>query len=125
MITVKHKGDFKNLDRFIKKMERSDMFQSLDVLARAGAEALSAQTPKASGVTAASWTYDIIISRGSCSITWLNSNIQNGFNVAVGLQYGHGTGTGGWVTGYDYINPAMRPIMDKIAEDVWKVVTSA
>lgn len=125
MITVKHKGDFKNLDKFIRKMKNSDMFKSLDVLARVGVEALASQTPKDSGLTAASWDYDIAISRGSCTITWKNYNIQNGFNVAIGLQYGHGTGTGGWVTGYDYINPAMRPIMDKIAEDVWKLVTNA
>ena len=84
-----------------------------------------ASTPRDSGSTAASWSYEIIDDGGQIRIVWSNSNVNNGFNVAVGLQYGHGTGTGGYVVGRDYINPAMRPTFDKIVEQMWRVVTNA
>ena len=88
-------------------------------------DALRAATPVDSGLTAESWTYEIEEKSGSITIWWLNENVVNGFNVAIGLQYGHGTGTGGWVQGYDYINPALRPIFDEIADNVWKEVQKA
>lgn len=125
MFSVGHSGSFKNLDKFLDRMKNRSMYDALDTLARVGVSALSSQTPKDSGITAASWGYEVDISRDGATIFWTNHNTVNGFNVAIGLQYGHGTGTGGWVNGYDYINPAMRPIMDKIAEDVWKVVTNS
>lgn len=125
MFEVRHSGDFKNFERFAKNVQNGRMFKSLDTIAKQGVYALASHTPVRSGLTAASWDYEIVISNGECGITWINRNINNGFSVAIGLQYGHGTGTGGWVSGYDYINPAIQPIMDKIAEQVWRVVTSA
>lgn len=125
MISITQSGDFRNTEKFIKSMMDSDMFKSLDGLARVGVDALASATPSDTGLTAASWDYEITITRDHCTISWLNRNTLNGFNVAIGLQYGHGTGTGGWVSGQDYINPAIRPVFDKIADDVWKVVTNA
>ena len=125
MFGFNDRGSFKNFEQFAKRVQKSDMYRSLDAIAQAGVAQLAAATPTDSGVTASSWSYEITISRGSCNIVWLNYNIQNGFSVAIGLQYGHGTGTGGWIPGMDYINPAIRPIFDKMADEVWKVVTGA
>lgn len=118
-------GDFKNTERFLGKVSKLDIMPALRALAQAGVRALSARTPIESGATAAAWGYEIKVSKGSSTITWTNSHTNGGVNIAIILQYGHGTGTGGWVAGRDYINPAIRPIMDQIAEDVWKVVTTA
>ena len=118
-------GDFKNTERFLGKVGKLDIMPALRALAQAGVRALSSRTPIQSGATAASWGYEITVSRGSSTITWTNSHTNAGVNIAIILQMGHGTGTGGWVAGRDYINPAIRPIMDQIAEDVWKVVTTA
>lgn len=71
-----------------------------------------------------SWEYKIVQNRGSVSIEWYNTDVENGSNVAILVQYGHGTGTGGYVQGRDFINPAMRPIFDEIAQKLWKEVTS-
>ena len=124
-ISVNVSGDFRNTERFTRKVAKLDIMPSLRALAQAGVRALSAATPIDSGGTAAAWGYEIRASQGSATITWTNSNTPNGVNVAIILQMGHGTGTGGWVAGRDYINPAIRPIMDQIAEDVWKVVVTA
>lgn len=118
-------GDFPNTNRFLRTVSKLDIIPALRALAQAGVRALSAQTPVESGQTAASWGYEIRVSRGSSTITWTNSHTNAGVNIAIILQMGHGTGTGGWVAGRDYINPAIRPIMDQIAEDVWKVVATA
>lgn len=118
-------GDFPNTNRFLRTVSKLDIMPALRALAQAGVRALSAQTPVESGQTAASWGYEIRVSRGSSTITWTNSHTNAGVNIAIILQMGHGTGTGGWVAGRDYINPAIRPIMDQIAEDVWKVVATA
>ena len=125
MIEFVHKGDFGNTEKILKAMMRKDMVNRVDGLAQEGVNALSAATPKDSGLTATSWGYDISTSGGSLTITWHNTNRNGDVNVAVILQYGHGTGTGGYVQGQDYINPAIRPIFDKIANEVWKAVTSA
>lgn len=101
------------------------MFNALDGFAREGIAALASATPVDSGLTAGSWDYQIQKSRGFYQIIWTNSNVVDGRPIAIMLQYGHGTGTGGYVEGYDYINPAMRPVFDRIAENVWKAVTSA
>lgn len=85
--------------------------------------ALSAATPVDSGVTATSWSYEIIQNGSSISIVWNNSNVQEGINIAIILQYGHGTRNGGYVSGRDYINPALKPIFDKMADAAWKEVT--
>lgn len=125
-ITVKSTGSFANLERFLLKMSKNDLFSDLDTLAQEGVAALRANTPIDSGFTADSWYYEINIdTNGTSSIEWKNSNIQNGEPIAILLQYGHGTGTGGYVEGRDYINPAIKPIFDKISQQVWKKVTSA
>lgn len=124
MIFFSHKGDFKKTEKFLKKSLGRDYRSVLDKYAQQGVEALSTATPKDSGETAASWYYDIIQNEGSLSIVWNNSHINKGVNIAIILQYGHGTRTGGYVQGRDYINPALRPIFDKLAEAAWKEVIS-
>lgn len=125
MITFESTGSFKNMEKFLKRMSKNDIFDTLERYAQEGVRALASATPKNSGITADSWGYELKKDGRFYSITWTNSNRHNGFPVAVMLQYGHGTGTGGYVRGQDYINPAIRPIFDRIAEDVWKAVTSA
>jgi hypothetical protein len=125
MLRFEQRGDFKNTERFLKKMSSADLLAALKNLAQEGVRALSAATPVDSGLTANSWGYEITRSKSSSSITWTNSNIVAGKPIAIMLQYGHGTGTGGYVRGRDYINPAIQPVFDKIAEEAWKVVTSA
>lgn len=119
-ISFSHKGSFKNTERFLRKAERRDLAGELAEYGELGVAALQASTPKDSGLTADSWIYEIDIGGEGVTISWLNTNDAKGwFNVAMGIQYGHGTGTGGWVEGIDYINPAMKPIFDEIAEKVW------
>lgn len=124
VITFHHKGNFQKTDNFLKKAKQGDYFRSLEKFAQEGVNALASATPIDSGKTAASWDYTISRSKGSVSITWTNSNVNDGVNIAVIIQYGHGTRNGGYVQGRDYINPAIRPVFDKIAENVWKEVTS-
>ena len=123
LITFKHKGDFSNLTRFLERAKEAIHMGDLDKYGRAGVEALASATPVDSGETANSWYYEITNSKGSAKITFNNSNIQNGVPIAIILQYGHGTGTGGWVEGRDYINPAIQPIFDEIANNAWREVT--
>lgn len=125
MITFEHRGDFRNTDRFLKRMSGFDFANVLKNVAQSGVQALSAATPVDSGLASVSWGYEIRRSRGSFEIMWTNSDIENGFPVVIGIQYGHGTGTGGYVRGQDFINPVMRPIFDRIVEDLWTEVTSA
>lgn len=125
MITFEQKGDFKNTERFLKKMDSFNFGLTLKGVAQKGVAALVAATPIDSGLAANSWGYELTRSKNSFTITWTNSDIENGFPVAIGIQYGHGTRNGGYVKGRDYINPAMQPVFDKIAEEAWKVVTSA
>ena len=110
---------------FLRKMESGDFVTGLDALAQQGVNALASVTPVETGLTAASWTYEIAKEGNSVRISWINTNRPYGVNVAVILQYGHGTGTGGYVSGYDYINPAIQPIFDQIAEEMWRRVTTA
>jgi len=124
-ISFSSKGDFKRTASWLDRITNRDIFRSLDKYGRQGVEALSSATPADSGLAAASWGYEIARSRTSWSIIWTNTNVENGFSVVIGLQYGHGTGTGGWVQGRDFINPAIQPVMDRIAADVWREVTSA
>lgn len=123
MITFKHKGDFSKLNKFFEKAKNVVRIGDLDKYGREGVAALAAATPVDSGLTASSWNYEIVRKEGSVSITFNNSNIQNGVPIAVILQYGHGTRNGGWVQGRDYINPAIQPIFDKIANNAWREVT--
>lgn len=123
MIVVKHSGNFDKTEKFLKKMSKGDIFKSLDRYGQKGVSALAAATPRDSGKTASSWSYEVQMGSGSYSIIWSNNNTNKGVNIAVILQYGHGTRNGGFVQGRDYINPAMRPIFDQIAEEAWKEVT--
>ena len=123
LITFKHKGDFSNLTRFLERAKEVVHIGDLDKYGRAGVEALASATPVDSGKTASSWYYEVTNSNGSARITFNNSNIQNGVPIAIILQYGHGTGKGGWVEGRDYINPAIQPIFDEIANNAWREVT--
>lgn len=125
MISFTVSGDTHNADQFLNKMIHGDLYSSLDMFARRGVDALRAATPRDKGTTAESWTYEITDDGGNVTIWWLNTNTINGFNVAIGLQYGHGTGSGGWIEGYDFINPALKAIFDEIADGVWKEVQSA
>lgn len=123
MISFRQKGDFSKLTKYLEKVKEGFDVGILDKYGQAGVRALASATPVDTGLTANSWYYKIEKSKGSVSITFYNSNIQNGVPIAVILQYGHGTKNGGWVQGRDYINPAIRPIFDAIVEDAWKEVT--
>lgn len=125
MVQFTHSGSFGKTEKFLAFLRRGTLYATLDANARKGVSALAGATPSDTGETAASWSYTIQRGPESASITWTNSNLENGFPVAIMLQYGHGTGTGGYVQGRDYINPAIRPIFDEIANAVWKAVTSA
>ena len=120
MITFSQKGDFSKLTHFLQNAKNSIAVDILDKYGREGVKVLASATPKDTGKTAASWTYRIIRQKDSVSITFENSNIQNGVPIAIILQYGHATRNGGWVQGKDYINPAIRPIFDQLADEAWK-----
>ena len=123
MITFRHKGDFSKAKRFLERAKNASRLDILDKYGQEGVAALASATPVESGRTAGSWYYEIKDAGGSVSINFCNSNINKGVSIAVILQYGHGTGTGGWVQGRDYINPAIQPIFDRIADEAWKEVT--
>lgn len=125
MFSFTSHGSFARTEAFLKRMNKGGMFDALDASAREGVAALSNATPVDSGITAASWGYEIQKSRGSCTITWTNDHVIDGRPIVIMLQYGHGTGTGGYVQGRDFINPAIKPVFDRIADKVWKAVTSA
>ena len=124
MITFRHKGDFSKSMRFLERLKETVKLGDLDKYGREGVAALSSMTPVDSGLTANSWSYEIVRSNGVVKIEFHNSNVNEGVPIAVILQYGHGTGTGGWVEGRDYINPAIQPIFDKIVDDAWRGVTN-
>lgn len=123
MITFRQKGDFSKLTRYLEKVKSVVKLSDLDKYGKEGVAALASATPVDTGLTASSWSYEIKQKNGRVSITFKNSNIQNGVPIAIILQYGHGTRNGGWVQGRDYINPAIQPIFDKIANDAWREVT--
>lgn len=125
MISFRHKGDFSKLSQFLEKAKNTVRRGELDQYGREGVAALESATPVDSGTTASSWYYVIEHTNGSSVISFHNSNIQNGVPIAIILQYGHATGTGGWVEGRDYINPAIQPIFDKIAKEAWREVTKS
>lgn len=124
MIKISHKGNFNNTEKFLKKISTADFMRNLEKYGEMGVQALASATPIDSGLTASSWSYEIEKSSSSYTIHWVNNNVNNGVNIAIILQYGHGTGTGGYVQGRDYINPALRPIFDEIADSAWKEVVS-
>lgn len=125
MITFKQTGDFSKTIKTFKNMQGITKKGILEKYGEAGVAALVSATPSESGKTASSWTYEIQNSANGASVTFSNTNINKGVNIAIILQYGHGTGTGGWVQGRDYINPAIRPVFDNIADAVWKEIVNA
>ena len=124
MISIEHDGSFNKTEFFLERLYRSDFFAEIELLAQEGVAALANATPVRSHLTANSWDVVIERSKSGVTITWTNSHVVDGVPLAILLQYGHGTGTGGYVEGRDYINPAIRPIFDKIANKVWKAVTT-
>ena len=122
-ITFQQKGNFSKATRDMERIKEIFHFGLLDKYGRDGVAALSSATPVDSGNTANSWYYEIENKKGQVRINFLNSNINQGVPIAIILQYGHGTGTGGWVQGRDYINPAIQPVFDRILQDIWKEVT--
>ena len=123
MITFRQKGDFSKMTRFLEKAKEAVRMGDLDKYGREGVAALASATPVKTGLTANSWFYEIEHKNGSSTISFHNSNIQNGVPIAIILQYGHGTRNGGWVQGRDYINPSIQPLFDKIANEAWREVT--
>lgn len=123
-VTIKTSGNTDGTRNYLQKLARGDFYRGLDKYAQAGAEALASATPVDTGLAAGDWTYEIERSGASLTISWNNTDVESGFPVAVMLQYGYSTGTGGYVQGRDYINPAMRPIFDQIEEAVRRAVTS-
>ena len=124
-ITVKSKGNFERLSQYLSKASRGVRRDILERFGEEGLAALRSATPIDTGKTADSWYYEISNKRGSLSISFHNTNIQNGVPIAIILQYGHGTGSGGYVAGRDYINPAIQPVFDKIADEAWKEVADS
>lgn len=125
MITFRHKGDFSKTTRFLERAKHAVRLADLDKYGREGVAALASATPVDSGLTASSWYYEITYDKSGAKITFYNSNINDGVPIAIILQYGHGTGTGGYVQGRDYINPAIQPIFDRIRDEAWREVTKA
>ena len=123
MISFRQKGNFSKLTSFLERTKETVYLGDLNKYGRQGAAALASATPVDTGKTASSWSYKIENNNGSVSISFENSNVQDGVPIAIILQYGHGTRNGGWVEGRDYINPAIQPIFDQIVNDAWKEVT--
>lgn len=122
---VSHRGNFRNLERFLGKVSTLDISVALHKFGVLGVNALESGTPEDTGYTAGSWSYQVEVSRGRYSISWHNSHIVDGVPIVILLQFGHGTGTGGYVQGRDFINPALKPIFDQIATGVWNEVKKA
>ena len=122
-IGLKTKGNFRNVEKFFDRMKANELARKLNQYGLVGSAALAANTPMDSGKTASSWSYEIHNSGKGLELVWTNSNTNKGLNIAILIQYGHGTRNGGYVQGRDFINPAIRPVFDAIAEDIWKEVT--
>jgi hypothetical protein len=124
IISIESKGSFKRTEKFLERMQKQEIFAALEKYGEMGVQALASATPSATGETANSWYYTVSKKSGSYSLIWHNRHVdEDGVSVAVLIQYGHATGTGGYVQGRDFINPAIRPIFDQIAAEVWKAVT--
>lgn len=125
MITITAKGNFNRTVKFLNFIYRRDFLDKLDRYGQVGVDALSRATPIDTGKTAESWGYTVETKKDSVTITWTNSNIEDGIPIAILIQYGHGTRNGGYVQGRDYINPAIQPVFDRISEEIWKEVVHA
>nr|DAO14360.1 MAG TPA: type I neck protein [Caudoviricetes sp.] len=124
VLTVRQKGDFRKSLTFFTHLKKRSIRPILEKYGRLGVERLADATPKATGKTAASWSYEIKMDQSGATICWKNSNIVDGVPIAVILQYGHGTRNGGYVEGLDYINPAIKPIFEALADELWREVKS-
>ena len=122
MIKITQKGDFSKAEMFLDRLREGINNSIFDKYGKMGVEALRNATPVDTGLTAASWSYQVKYAKDSVTIEFHNSHINKHVNIALILQYGHGTGTGGWVEGRDYINPALQPIFDQMAEEAWREV---
>lgn len=125
MIDVKHSGNFDNISKFLNTMKKRDARRVLNKYGQRGVDLLSKSTPKNTGKTAASWSYKIYETNGRYELVWLNSNINKGVNIALIIQYGHGTRRGAYIKGIDYINPVMEQLFREMAEDLWKEVVNS
>ncbi|NLB48798.1 MAG: HK97 gp10 family phage protein [Erysipelotrichia bacterium] len=123
MISFHHKGDFNKTFKFFKRISRHNLRRTLEKYGQRGVVALENATPKDTGLTSRSWSYEIEMDNNSTTIHWSNSNIQKGVSIAILIQYGHGTQHGGYIQGYDYINPALRPVFEEMVEEIWREVT--
>ena len=122
MLVIKQRGSFRNTEKFFKKAKGYNPIKLLEYYGEKGVEELEKATPKDTGLTASSWEYRINRSRGRATISWVNTNIIDGVPIAILLQYGHGTKNGTYVEGIDYVNPAMKPIFERLADEIWKEV---
>lgn len=125
MIFVQSSGSFQNAEAFLKSITKLDIRSIMASCGQEGVSALARATPAETGLAAHSWDYEVRVANGVYEIAWTNTDIENGFRVVIMLQYGYATGTGGYVHGRDFINPAVKPVFDKIADEVWRAVTSA
>lgn len=123
LIRFKQKGNFKKTEKYLKRIGEGEYLKGFERFAEAGVLALKEATPKDTGYTASSWGYTIEKSKNGLTINWNNSNVNKGVNIAVIIQYGHGTSQGYYVEGIDYINPALAPVFNVIAKNVWEEVT--
>ena len=124
-INLKSTGDFSKITNFLERTKKALNLKTIfDKYGEQGVRALSEATPTDTGKTASMWRYEVEEGDGRVTLSFKNDNVNKGVNIAIILQYGHGTGTGGWVEGRDYINPAIQPIFDELAEKIWKEVTT-
>lgn len=123
MIKVTSKGNWNQTTAYLNRILSGEHLKALEKFGPVGVSALASATPKESSLTANSWTYEVESRAGFYKMSWLNNNIHEGANVAILIQFGHGVRGGGYVQGRDFINPAMRPIFDQMAEEMWKAVT--
>ena len=124
-IEFSQSGSFDNMERFLKSILLGNIYATLDRYGQEGVAALAAMTPIDTGETANAWEYEVLREKGTWSIIWGNRHVEGGRQIAILLQYGHGTRNGGFVQGRDYINPALQPIFDRMANEAWMVVTSS
>lgn len=122
-IKITQKGEFEKITRYLSELKTKKILKILDKYGKLGVSALRDNTPIDTGLTAASWYYEIDILNKRATLSFHNANVNRGVNIAIILQYGHGTGTGGWVEGRDYINPALQPIFARLADEAWEEVT--
>ena len=121
-IGVQLKGSFKHTENFFERNKKQRLARKLNNYGMVGAAALAANTPIDTGLTAESWNYEIKESNGHIQLIWTNSNSSQGIPIVVLIQYGHATRNGGYVQGRDFINPAIQPVFDAIANDIWEEV---